>query len=82
MPYIYVQNACCEEVEPSFMLSVMLIFGYKGKKKKEKKENKRQKKGDKACLFPCLHKVFSKVCQVFALILCLLKAQEHKRRLS
>ena len=66
MPYIYVQNACCEEVEPSFMLSVMLIFGYKGKKKKRKKKIKDKKRGDKACLFPCLHKVFSKVCQVFA----------------
>ena len=82
MPYIYVQNACCEEVEPSFMLSVMLIFGYKGKKKTRKKEIKDKKRGDKACLFPCLHKVFPKVCQVFALFLCLLKAQEHKRRLS
>ena len=82
MPYIYVQNACCEEVEPSFMLSVMLIFGYKGKKKTRKKEIKDKKRGDKVCLFPCLHKVFPKVCQVFALFLCLLKAQEHKRRLS
>ena len=43
MPYIYVQNACCEEVEPSFMLSVMLIFGYKGKKKTRKKELETEK---------------------------------------
>ena len=60
------------------------LFKVKGKilSITRKKKIKDKKRGDKACLFPCLHKVFPKVCQVFALFLCLLKAQEHKRRLS